>query len=135
MNIRNMLQTVNDLKDSQMRKDLYNLMAATHIDGKTIPTMEDIDIMLTDIIEAAIVLKSLVLTKIAVEETGITKEDFKEEKKPVKSESRKLVSISYDEKKNEIHLGVQQSEINKDYLKYLLEHLQLPADAKVIYKK
>lgn len=48
-------------------------------------------------------------------------------------DKRKSVTISYDPKNNIVYIQAKQSDFVPKYLEYLLEYLEVPKTAKIIF--
>ena len=47
----------------------------------------------------------------------------------------KQVEINFDQNKNIVYFDAYETDFVPDYLKYLLEHLKIPADARRVFLK
>ena len=68
--------------------------------------------------------------------TALGTEDYVEELLEVntKKSQRKSTELEYNKKANIVKIFGSKDDFNKDYLKYLLEYLEIPTNAQIIFE-
>ena len=68
--------------------------------------------------------------------TALGTEDYVEEllEKTTKKSQRKSTELEYNKKANIVKIFGSKDDFNKDYLKYLLEYLEIPTNAQIIFE-
>lgn len=68
--------------------------------------------------------------------TALGTETYLEEliEEDMKKSQGKSTKLEYDEKANVVKIFGNEDDFNKDYLKYLLEYLEIPTNAQIIFE-
>ena len=68
--------------------------------------------------------------------TALGTEAYLEEliEEDMKKSQGKSAKLEYDEETNVVKIFGNEDDFNKDYLKYLLEYLEIPTNAKIIFE-
>lgn len=125
-----------DELEKLIAKELKNPKFRAHIikqlsDSTTEPTDErtspaQVSAMLTELIEAILVIKGALDYSVAK-----TKQETAASKSP---EDWKQVRAEYDEPTRTLTLFAAKSDFDPKFLKYMLEHMNLPADTNIKFK-